>query len=1462
MADQIYKYELPDGRVFEIESPVVPTPETVKKVAQMHLGVESQPDLSGRPVEAGAAGFAQAVAPSTAFLGTMGAASAALKPLGKVASIGGGLIAGAGAAALARIIQDGTINKLNPKLAAYLKKLAVDNEIATIAGEMVGSGFKPGGIDSNLTKEFVQRAFPAALGAGMQAGGELLAAPKGEIMGEGAGGRIAQSAGINALLKDPTKAGSAIINAGSRLGAAFAKKPIPITTKVDAVVGGAKTPSEAEALANKNLVFEAQAAQQDPSLRGGRDVVSTPDVQDDVVDIIGKKSAKFNQEVPKSDLGRMGQDAVDSPDLPEPQSDLTGMQPVEPKGNITQGLADSIPHEQQNSEDLWGDTVDMILRGGDDRVSAIKKSADARATQENLISLGLNAEQSAQIFDAAFAQRLKDAQDAANGKRMMEAARLDQAKKDNSKALQPEKQLEEARKKAVDDALAADEAEAARQPNYAGAENTGTIGELIGKKVWYYGYEGILTLDRERNINVVVPAAKKGQNIVEVEGTGKNLDTKAKDVGVKPLSGILPQDVPFSIAEPALGALIGKGAARLTDQDEETEKKWTALGFGIGHLGNRLALPYIKKGGFVGDASNLRAVAGGGKKEIAPAKYLGRQLVGDKPGPNDLELWNLTQDIPGHPKGSTVTSNTLKKAGFEVPEIPQTPLHAGITGQRATSAAAGGIAGYMTGDDEYEKWRNAGIGALAGAAAPSLLKGGSRLAKGLTGPGVAKNATPEASGPKVKSHWDEMMAGVGEKGVKPRVEGGTSPTTVQSPESSYRYSWHPLISKYLGDAGKVLKKAIGSPEDNVMSINKRVGGVLREYQGFIDNLRAEWSAGPEKFFADVRKSLTPQELEEFDYRVAAFGESGTNHARAEEILASKPNGKELVEGFRQAKKVYSDMAESQRAVGREVNELEDAWPRQMLDYNEFRKELSMEERTGLENALAIKEKEKGSPLNDIEKSEIINSAISLTLRGKPTFLKERTVKGLDQNQFKKLYQPFDVAFANRIARVSADVARRKYLGHDSPEDASLWDEKSGDFGKIITEELKAGRIPDEGHDVIISNLKDLLHQETQADNAMIRLGNKISRAQNLLFLGDLTSSVAQFGDIFVDLFAYGAKATGKGYFAGATGGSRIKLKDLGLGSNTFQETQQFGREASNTKMKKASDWVVSRMVGMADAINKEGLVNSARASFISALKDESSRDFIRYNKRYSEMFPDRWPEMLKDLKSKDFADGKLNNNTRFFLYNELSRFQPVSMSQRAQAESAVPSIRWMYSLKRYWIKQLGLLRMEGYEKIKDQSTRNEGLKNLAFYAGLVSLGQGLAVGTLKDVLFGRDVELEENAVQGLAQVMGISRYTMESARREGPVKAFAGMVSPLGQVGMDVYKDYGTLVNNTGDSLRSTKYVPVGGKLYNAWFGSGVEGNEKAQKKRIDELKKGGSNSPTIDELGRLLLPDSPKHRR
>lgn len=57
----------------------------------------------------------------------------------------------------------------------------------------------------------------------------------------------------------------------------------------------------------------------------------------------------------------------------------------------------------------------------------------------------------------------------------------------------------------------------------------------------------------------------------------------------------------------------------------------------------------------------------------APANFLGVQEGLPSRGVPDIELYNITQDIPGHPAGSTVSRRTLEANGYTVPQRDAAP---------------------------------------------------------------------------------------------------------------------------------------------------------------------------------------------------------------------------------------------------------------------------------------------------------------------------------------------------------------------------------------------------------------------------------------------------------------------------------------------------------------------------------------------------------------------------------------------------------------------------------------------------------------------------------------------------------------------------------------------------------------------------------------------------------------------
>lgn len=92
------------------------------------------------------------------------------------------------------------------------------------------------------------------------------------------------------------------------------------------------------------------------------------------------------------------------------------------------------------------------------------------------------------------------------------------------------------------------------------------------------------------------------------EAPGPELSAQAKAMEDK--YGFKARPIGFSIAEPALGALTGKVAAKITGQDEETEDEWTRRGFALGMGVNNVLLRVMRKPGVVNTSLGAAAFHG------------------------------------------------------------------------------------------------------------------------------------------------------------------------------------------------------------------------------------------------------------------------------------------------------------------------------------------------------------------------------------------------------------------------------------------------------------------------------------------------------------------------------------------------------------------------------------------------------------------------------------------------------------------------------------------------------------------------------------------------------------------------------------------------------------------------------------------------------------------------------------
>lgn len=262
---KVYQVQLPDGRFVNVRSDTEPTNDQIRQIGEMAPPAEQERGAG----EALVTGAATGVAPSAAFLRTLGMVGRATSGAGPMVSIPSSLLAGIAAAAATGIGQRKAIEAISPETAKGIEESAAQQPIATMLGGALTSGFKPGAsLAETALGKISERVVPAALGGGIQLGTEFMEGQGGQLP-EGAAARIATAAGINALLNRETALAQRIIGPvrppvrSPELPRV--KPPTPVTDNLGQVKAGESLPSataKANQMATGGAAAEVSATEQ------------------------------------------------------------------------------------------------------------------------------------------------------------------------------------------------------------------------------------------------------------------------------------------------------------------------------------------------------------------------------------------------------------------------------------------------------------------------------------------------------------------------------------------------------------------------------------------------------------------------------------------------------------------------------------------------------------------------------------------------------------------------------------------------------------------------------------------------------------------------------------------------------------------------------------------------------------------------------------------------------------------------------------------------------------------------------------------------------------------------------------------------------------------------------------------------------------------------------------------------
>ena len=325
-------------------------------------------------------------------------------------------------------------------------------------------------------------------------------------------------------------------------------------------------------------------------------------------------------------------------------------------------------------------------------------------------------------------------------------------------------------------------------------------------------------------------------------------------------------------------------------------------------------------------------------------------------------------------------------------------------------------------------------------------------------------------------------------------------------------------------------------------------------------------------------------------------------------------------------------------------------------------------------------------------------------------------------------------------------------------------------------------------------------------------------------LGNPLSAMVQFGDIGVSAWMQGNRNT----IASLLGNRKVTMKELGLDDIMSHE------------LNNAID--TSRILGevlkfggfrAADRYGKNVLLTGAYKKATKAVQSEAGTKAL--SKKYKAVFGDDEFNMLVN----ELRKGEVTDRVKFYLWNELSDAQPISMTEMPEVYLNSPNGRILYALKSFTIKQLDLLRRRVIQEYKAGNKLKAG-RNLAGYVLLVG-GLNGTVQETKDWVLGRGFNIEDipdNSMNHLYSLMAASQYVQDRYLKQGDIYgAGLNLVAPPLQVFSDIGRDISNLINK-GDTLpeKTLKNLPIFGKLWYNFFGGGLENAlERQEAKRRED---------------------------
>ncbi len=624
-----------------------------------------------------------------------------------------------------------------------------------------------------------------------------------------------------------------------------------------------------------------------------------------------------------------------------------------------------------------------------------------------------------------------------------------------------------------------------------------------------------------------------------------------------------------------------------------------------------------------------------------------------------------------------------------------------------------------------------------------------------------------------------------------------------------------MMKKAATATGAYLDDYIGVLSTRVKNISESAFGKLRkfEFDSHVNSHKALKRVDP--FLTGLSK--LPKDVQGLVAKQLANGDFDDLRGTLKQYDAG------LVDKFKEVTNVLDETYTGLGEAGYDtLGFVKNYFPRYVTNIDGLYSKLGKKQQSLLEIALEKKAAQLGlKSTKSIPKADridvtnkVLRGYLPKTQEGRLGFSKVRSIERLNDDLIADYATPAE-ALHTYLRRATADIEKRKFFGKGAAKEGSKID-LTKSIGNMVQEEMEKGMSAADA-DELTRLLQARFGPGEQSPAALLQGLRNIGHATTI---ANPYSAATQIGDIGVSAYVNGVRNTTKGLL----GKRHVKMEDFGLEDVIAEEFATTGKTA------KALNYLFTKSGFRAvDKLGKTTVLNAALQKGWTQASNTKGRQALA--EKYSKVFGNEFSGLMDDLQA-----GRVTENVKLFLWNELSDVQPISLSEMPLKYLEVPNGRIMYTLKTFAIRQLDLLRKDIAQQYA-KGNKKEATRNAVRYAALVGF-TGATVDQAKGLMGGEGFhpeDIPEGILENVFKTFGASQYIRDKYLGKGQVAAaLLETISPpvdwMNAIGADIMN----IASGEEDVPKETlRQLPVIGKAWYMFLGGGLE---KARERELQEM--------------------------